>query len=145
MRALHNRLPTDMEWSHLQGSKCPKSILNLSGYNAILINIFIRESAEGMATRKGPNGSGLERRWGRQTYTSPRSRDPTSLLYDGYRSSFLRVMRSRRGNHSPLSSAEIGNEWRYTSTPPLCLHGVYIYLCIQYAHFQESHKQWFPN
>ena len=85
-----------------------------------------------MVTRNGLNGSGFERR---HTYISPRSSNPTSLLYNGYRSSFLRVMRSRRGYHSPLPSAEVGNEKSYTSTPRLRLHGMYIYLYIQYTHF----------
>ena len=26
--------------------------------------------------------------------------------------------------HSPASSAEVENQWSYTSTPPVCLHGV---------------------
>ena len=25
--------------------------------------------------------------------------------------------------HSPLSSAEVKNEWSYTSAPPICLNG----------------------
>jgi hypothetical protein len=28
------------------------------------------------------------------------------------------------GKHSALSTVKIKNEWRYTSTPPICLHGV---------------------
>jgi hypothetical protein len=27
-------------------------------------------------------------------------------------------------DHSPSSSAEVKNAWSYTSTPPICLHGV---------------------
>jgi len=27
-------------------------------------------------------------------------------------------------DHSPASSAEVKNEWSYTSTPPMCLYGV---------------------
>jgi hypothetical protein len=27
-------------------------------------------------------------------------------------------------NHSPPSTAEVKNEWSYTSTPPICLHDV---------------------
>jgi hypothetical protein len=30
----------------------------------------------------------------------------------------------REVNHSPLSSAEVKNEWSCTSTPPICLPGV---------------------
>ena len=35
------------------------------------------------------------------------------------------VKRPRReANHSPPPGAEAGNEWSYTSAPPICLHGV---------------------
>ena len=27
-------------------------------------------------------------------------------------------------NHSPQSSDEVKNEWKYTATPPVCLHSV---------------------
>jgi len=30
----------------------------------------------------------------------------------------------REANHSPQSSAEVRNAWRYTSTPSIYLHGV---------------------
>jgi hypothetical protein len=30
----------------------------------------------------------------------------------------------REANHSPPSSSEVKNEWSYTSTPPVRLHGV---------------------
>jgi len=30
----------------------------------------------------------------------------------------------RESDHSPPSSAEVKNAWRYTSTPPISLHGV---------------------
>jgi hypothetical protein len=30
----------------------------------------------------------------------------------------------READHSPPSSAEVKNAWSYTSTPPICLHGV---------------------
>jgi hypothetical protein len=30
----------------------------------------------------------------------------------------------READHSPPSSAEVKNEWSYTSTPPIRLHGV---------------------
>jgi hypothetical protein len=37
----------------------------------------------------------------------------------------LGVKRWRReSNHSPPTGAEIKNEWSYTSTPPIGLHGV---------------------
>jgi hypothetical protein len=30
----------------------------------------------------------------------------------------------READHSPPSSAEVKNTWSFTSTPPMCLHGV---------------------
>jgi len=30
----------------------------------------------------------------------------------------------READHSPLSSAEVNNVWRYTSNPPILLHAV---------------------
>jgi hypothetical protein len=30
----------------------------------------------------------------------------------------------READHSPPFSAEVNNAWGYTSTPPICLHGV---------------------
>jgi hypothetical protein len=48
-----------------------------------------------------------------------------SLPFDGYRGPFTGVKRSVfEGRHSPQSSDEIKNEWIYTSTPPICFHGV---------------------
>jgi hypothetical protein len=71
--------------------------------------------------------------------------DPPNLLNDGYRGFFLIAKRPRRGVcHSTQSSAEIGNEWSYTFTS-LCLHVKYIYVYIQYTHFYERQKQWYPS
>jgi hypothetical protein len=48
-----------------------------------------------------------------------------SLVFNGYQGSFPGVKRpGREVNHSPPSSAEVKNEWSYTSTPPICLHCV---------------------
>jgi len=42
-----------------------------------------------------------------------------------YRGSYPEVKRSGRDvDQSHPSSAETKNEWSYTSTPPICLHGV---------------------
>jgi hypothetical protein len=30
----------------------------------------------------------------------------------------------READHSPPSSAKVKNAWSYTSTPPICLHGM---------------------
>jgi hypothetical protein len=51
--------------------------------------------------------------------------DPPSLLFNKYRDSYLRAKRPEREvDHSPPSSAEVKNEWSYTSAPPACLHSV---------------------
>jgi hypothetical protein len=43
----------------------------------------------------------------------------------GTRDSFPGVKRpGREADHSPPSSAEVKNAWRYASTPPIRLHGV---------------------
>jgi hypothetical protein len=48
-----------------------------------------------------------------------------SVLYNGYRVAFAGVKRSERGvDHQPPSSAEVKERVGYTSTPPLCLHGL---------------------
>ena len=44
---------------------------------------------------------------------------PSTLLFNKCLGSLPRVMRPRcEVNHSPLSSAEVKNEWSYTSIPP---------------------------
>jgi hypothetical protein len=56
-----------------------------------------------------------------------------SLLFIGYRVSFPVVKRPGSDiDHLPPSSAEVKNEWRYNSTPPICLHQgqLYLYFCI---------------
>ena len=50
---------------------------------------------------------------------------PPSLLFDGYWNSFLGVLwAGHKVYHSPPSSAQVTNEWSYTSAPPACLQGV---------------------
>jgi hypothetical protein len=50
---------------------------------------------------------------------------PHSLLFSGHNGSVLEIKRSWfELGHSPLFSAEVMNEWSYTCTPPVCLHGV---------------------
>ena len=56
-----------------------------------------------------------------------------SLLLNGYRVSFPVVKRPGSDiDHLPPSSAEVKNEWRYNSTPSICLHQgqIYLYFCI---------------
>jgi len=48
-----------------------------------------------------------------------------SLLFNGYQGTSPGVKRpGREVKHSSPSSARVKNYWSYTSTPPLCLHGV---------------------
>ena len=48
-----------------------------------------------------------------------------SLLFNGYQGTSPRVKwPGCEVNHSSPSSVRVKNYWRYTSTPPLCLHGV---------------------
>jgi len=43
----------------------------------------------------------------------------------GYQSSFSGVKRPQpQIDHKPPSSAEMKNEWSYTFSPPICLHGI---------------------
>jgi hypothetical protein len=49
----------------------------------------------------------------------------SSLLFSGHPRPFPGVKRSRRYvDHPPPPKAEVKNEWSYTSTPPIHLHGV---------------------
>ena len=51
--------------------------------------------------------------------------DPPSFLFIGYRDTFLGMKRPYCDvYHSRLSNTEVKNEWSYTSTPSVCLHGV---------------------
>jgi hypothetical protein len=50
---------------------------------------------------------------------------PHILLFNGFGGSFLQVKRSgREVNRWTPSSAPVKNEWKYTSHPPISLHGV---------------------
>ena len=50
---------------------------------------------------------------------------PDSLLFDEYRGSFPQIKRpGRETDHLSPSVAEVKNYWSYTSTYPVCLHGV---------------------
>jgi hypothetical protein len=52
----------------------------------IIIIITGRDSSVGIATRYGPDGPGIESRWGKIFRTRPdRPWGPPSLLYNGYR------------------------------------------------------------
>ena len=50
---------------------------------------------------------------------------PPSILFSGYRRFFPEANRPmREGDHLPPSGAEVENEWNYTSTLFVCLHGL---------------------
>jgi hypothetical protein len=52
-------------------------------------------------------------------------RDPPNLLSNGYRGPSLEERQpGLEADHSPPPSAEVKNEWSYTSTPPIRLHGL---------------------
>jgi len=59
---------------------------------------------------------------GKRVFCTRKLRDqllgPASLLFNGYRSTFPDGWLSRHDvEHLPLSSAEVKNEWSFTSTP----------------------------
>ena len=67
-----------------------------------------RESVVGTATYYGPDGPGIESRWGaRFPHPSRSPLGPPSFLYKGYRASFPEVKRPGRGDdHPPPFNAE---------------------------------------
>jgi hypothetical protein len=92
-----------------------------------------RDSSVGIPTGYGLDGPGIESRWGGETFhTCPDwlRAYPAPCKMDT--ESFPRVKRPGRGADHPLpSSAEVKNEYSYTSIPPLGPSGpvtVYLYL-----------------
>jgi hypothetical protein len=62
-------------------------------------------------------------------YPSPKRPDrlwsPSSLIFNGYRGSYPGVKRpGREVKSSPLFSAKVKSEWRYTYTATICLYSV---------------------
>ena len=50
---------------------------------------------------------------------------PSSLLFNGYQGSLPGAKRlGREVSHLPPSNVEVKNEWSYTCSPPIRLHGV---------------------
>jgi len=50
---------------------------------------------------------------------------PSSLVLNGYRGSFLGIKwLGCAADHSPPNSAEVKNEWSYTTSHPICLHSM---------------------
>jgi hypothetical protein len=78
------------------------------------------------ATRYGLDGPRIESRWGKIFRVRPdRPWGPPSLLHKGYRLSCPEVKWPGRGVEHPLHQApKLKDEWRYTSTPLLGLHGL---------------------
>ena len=90
-------------------------------YTFSVVGIAIRLRAE----RAGGSNPGRDKRF----FSSPKRPNqllgPISFLVDGYLCSFQRVkLAEREAAHSPASSAEVKNDWSYTSTPPLRRHGL---------------------
>ena len=86
------------------------------------------DSVVGIATSYGLGGPWLDSWWGVEfslLHVGPdRPSGPPSLLYNGYRVSFLGVGWPERGvNHKLSPSADAGDKYRSTSTPPMGLHG----------------------
>ena len=96
-------------------------------------------SVVAIATGYGPDGPGIECRWGGEIFrTCPdRSWGPPSLLYSGYRVFPGDKERPGRDDDpSPPSSAVVKKGYSYTSTPPIgrtactepqCLYKVALY------------------
>jgi hypothetical protein len=84
-----------------------------------------RDSSVGIAAGYGLDVPGIESRWGRffeHVQTGPGAHPASCTMGTG---SFPGVKRpGRGGDHPPPSSAEVTNEWSYTSTPPLGLRGL---------------------
>ena len=71
---------------------------------------------------------GLESHQKKENVSSPERPDrlwgPQNLLFSEYSGSLLERKRPwPEGNHSLLST-EVQNEWSYTPTPHICVHGV---------------------
>jgi hypothetical protein len=48
----------------------------------------------------------------------------------------------READHSPPSSAEVKDEWSYSSTPPMRLHGIVLIKKKQRGNFTFIFMQW---
>jgi len=94
---------------------------NFSKYWAV-----IAQSVERLAT--GLDGPGIESRW-EAIFSAPFQTghwDLPSLLYNGYRVSFLVVKRPGRGvDHAPTLAPMLKQEYSYTSTPHVGLRGLF--------------------
>ena len=98
---------------------CPNNITIIS--IVYLFRAGSQDGVNGIGTRYGLEGPGIESRWGEIFRTYPdRLRCPPSLLYNGYR-----VFPGGKGGQGvmltthPPSSAEVKKELSYTSTHPM--------------------------
>lgn len=55
----------------------------------------------------------------------------TSYSIDTMESTPQVKWQGHEANHSPLPSAQVKNGWQYTSTPSVCLHGMYMDITFQ--------------
>ena len=89
--------------------------------------VVSRDGVVGIATRYGLDGPGIKSRWRRDfLYPSIPAVGPPSLLYNGYRVSFLWVKRPEpRIDYPPLSNAEVKERVDLYLYSPLGLHGLF--------------------
>ena len=87
------------------------------------------DSVLGIATTYALDSSGFESQQGQEIFFLFQNRpdrvwDPPSLAFNRYRVSFPELQRwGCKVDHLPPPSAEVKNEWSYTSIPPICLQG----------------------
>jgi len=95
-------------------------------------NEKLSNSAVGIASRYGLDGLGFKSRWRPEVFCFPETVHmvPGAYLVDTVDSPLHPppgVKRPGRDiDHSPPSSAEIKNEWSFTSASPVGLHDMYI-------------------
>jgi hypothetical protein len=75
------------------------------------------------------NGPGFDSLKGHDIFSTPKHPDwlygQPVLLFNGYRVPFTGLKLPEREVNRPYPySAEVKNEWSYTSIPAVCLHGV---------------------
>ena len=86
-----------------------------------------RDSSVGIVTRYGPGGSGIKSKCGQDfPHPSGQALGPTQPPIKWVPSHSPGVKRPGPGvDHSPLLAPRLKKEQSYTSTPPLCLRGLF--------------------
>ena len=86
-----------------------------------------RDSSVGIATRYGLDGPGIESRWGRDfPHPSRPALGPTQPPIQWISGSFPRVKWPGRGvDHPPQLAPRLKKEYKYSSTLPLGLRGLF--------------------